>query len=818
MKNTSTKGTIKRRIIAVALSAISVTSFATASFMTASAATAAPYAVCSVRAANGIEEKTAYAALSSGLSSAISILAKTNPFTALIANSLIGSLKAVYEYNPSAPTTKDVLDTLKKLSDSINEKHEIEMTEINKVFLKGNIDSCLDNYRVIKGANKTVAATLSRIDDLDNCSIDLCREIVKITNDYSDFNASFARMTEYLDPDGTSEDSLMVKYMEYMKTQTSDATVIKENAEKFINLVAGQYLLAYMFKITGYAAQIRITKLENAEKSSDTEDEKKAKQLAIKEITVSRQSVVDSMTNTDVAPALKKVKSFLDDLKSLDTASVIINGNETHCYSIVDAWVQAVKSNGKAVIKLDKDIVANDFEKLSHTCVNASKFIKNGALYLENENSEITLDLNGHTLLNEKGEAVNINNCKSFKVISSADKKGTLGGLRAEGSRDNKITVDISNTVISGGSETGIYANHAVDKLTVNNCIIRNYTNSGIKLYDDSKYRYAEINNCVFENNSAEKGGAIHNDSFNATVNNCQFLNNKSSDNGGAIYYEGYYYHYMKKVYSIGEMTVNNSTFSGNSGKCGGAVYIGFENKNGKINSCSFTGNKAYSHGGAVCSTKNTEINFSNFRNNYASSDGGAVCYLTDISASIRNSEFYNNSCGSDGGAISVWAHTDADIYNCKIENNSCGGNGGGVYFGALSSPTAQHQLNTVTITNNTCGNEGGGIYCNTSTGAAGDVNLYRTVIIRDNHNNDGASSNARMICASGKKAVFYVRSTFDLNNSCIYVSSNKNDTAVVSLSSGRSESYKAQAEPFHADGGKLERGSIYNGTVYYYN
>lgn len=155
---------------------------------------------------------------------------------------------------------------------------------------------------------------------------------------------------------------------------------------------------------------------------------------------------------------------------------------------------------------------------------------------------------------------------------------------------------------------------------------------------------------------------------------------------------------------------------------------------------------------------------------------------------------------------------------NCDIKSNSSGGNGGGVYFGAISDPSTQHQLNNVTITNNTCGKEGGGIYCNTQAFAAGDVNLYNVVIIKDNHKANGTDSNARMVYAAAKKAVFYVRSSFNLNNSYIAVSSNSNNTAVVSLSSSRSESYSTQATPFHADGGSLARGKIYNGTVYYYN
>lgn len=823
----TTTGTIKRRIIAVALTAITLSSIGAMSLSTVSAAAdnSALSATVNANAVKSMSDytsnisgsKTAYSILKSGLATAISVLSKSNPFTAIIANSIIGGLSSVFESGSQGPSTQDIMDTLKQLSNQIEVYHEKEMTEINKGFLEQNIDSYLDNYRVLKGANKEVLAAISNVKDIDNCSVELCKKIMNMTTKYSDFNASFDKMTSYFTPDGTSSKSIIDKYIDYMKLKTSDSVVIKENAEKFVDLVAGQYVLSCCVKLTGYAAEIRKVKLQNTINKGDSKKVKDKKNKTVKDIIESNQGIVDSLIKNDLKPVLDAVQKFKDSLDSVDSATI----NNTHYHSIVDAWAYAVNSNGKVTIKLNKDITADDFANISHVTTNTSNYIQNGALYLNNKNSEITIDLNGHTLLNSKGEAIIVNNCKSLKITSTANEKGTVGGIKAEGDSSNNSSIEISNAVIKGGSKTGVYADSSVETLTLNNCIIQNYTESALNVNNTvySEQRYAYVNNCVFENNSGINGGAINNYSFIVSVNGSRFTNNKASSDGGAVYYKAHYYcidnnHSMV----IGGMGLKNSTFENNTGSSGGAVYIGTDNDYGEIDNCTFANNTAYSHGGAIISTSKAKINSSSFRSNRASSDGGAVCFKTDTSASIRNSGFFNNSCGSDGGAISVWAHTDADIYNCEIKNNTCGGKGGGVYFGVLSSPCTQHQLNTVTITGNTCGNDGGGIYCNASAFSAADVNLYRTVIIKDNKKSDGSSSNAKMIYSSAKKAVLCVRDNFDINNSCIYVTSSSNNTAVVSLCSGKSASYAEQAAPFHADHGSLKRGTFYNGTIYYYD
>lgn len=425
MKKTNQTGSIKRRLIAIVLSAITVASFGSATLVSASAATsnttinAAVNMSTSRAIANKVDnidaKKTAYSVITSGLETVIGKIVDTNIFAGIIVNGLFGGFKSIYEADEESPSTQDILDTLQMLSNQIEANHEKELTELNRGFLNQSIDGYLDSYRVLKGANKNVLAALSEIKDVDNCSVELCNKTIKMTNEYSDFEAAFDKMSSYLSPDSTSEKSLLDKYIEYMKTKTTDPLVIKENAEQFANLVAGQYVLAYTMKLTGYSAEIKKVEIKNEIKPDDSDYIKTKKQKAIDDIINSNKGIVKSMTATDLKNTVYSVTEFKNSLDSLDFATVTFNDKESHYYSLLDAWVAAINSNGKATVTLNQDIKTGDFASIEHLTTGTSQYCKNGALLLNNAESEITLDLNGHTLLNENGEAILINNCKSFK-------------------------------------------------------------------------------------------------------------------------------------------------------------------------------------------------------------------------------------------------------------------------------------------------------------------------------------------------------------------------------------------------------------------
>ena len=100
-------------------------------------------------------------------------------------------------------------------------------------------------------------------------------------------------------------------------------------------------------------------------------------------------------------------------------------------------------------------------------------------------------------------------------------------------------------------------------------------------------------------------------------------------------------------------LNIENSVFSENTAKKGGAIYI--EGGSVTINKCKFLGNK----------TTNTSGN-----------DGGGALWIakTNSLCTISNSEFKGNVSAADGGAIQVYTGVgaaDVKIENCLFENNS---------------------------------------------------------------------------------------------------------------------------------------------------
>lgn len=172
MKKTNQAGPFKRRLTAIILSAITVASFGSATLVSASAATSNATISAAVnmnankamasKVKNSDAGKTAYAVITSGLDTVVSKIAETNIFAGIIVNGLFGGFKAIYE-DENEPSTQDILDKLKELSNQIEANHEKELTELNRGFLNQSIDGYLDSYRVLKGANKSVLAALSEI-------------------------------------------------------------------------------------------------------------------------------------------------------------------------------------------------------------------------------------------------------------------------------------------------------------------------------------------------------------------------------------------------------------------------------------------------------------------------------------------------------------------------------------------------------------------------------------------------------------------------------------------------------------------------------
>jgi predicted outer membrane repeat protein len=130
-------------------------------------------------------------------------------------------------------------------------------------------------------------------------------------------------------------------------------------------------------------------------------------------------------------------------------------------------------------------------------------------------------------------------------------------------------------------------------------------------------------------------------------------------------------------------LTVNNSTFSGNSAGDGGAIYMNQGTLN--VNNSTFSGNSSSGYGGAI-DTFYGSVNVTNstFYNNTATNIGGALNSYNNFQMSVTNSTFYQNSSAT-GGTISSLYNT-VNLYNTIVANTTAGGDCYGILGGTFSA------------------------------------------------------------------------------------------------------------------------------------
>ncbi|MBR6024094.1 MAG: hypothetical protein IK044_03910 [Methanobrevibacter sp.] len=217
---------------------------------------------------------------------------------------------------------------------------------------------------------------------------------------------------------------------------------------------------------------------------------------------------------------------------------------------------------------------------------------------------------------------------------------------------DDSTDYELGDGIVINKTDFTIYGNgHSIDaksqarifdirgdNITIFNLIfINGYANkSGGAIISD---RNVNLIDCLFENNTAENGGAV-----------C-FINEKY---GGALNFQ-----------KGGEtddviVSIENCNFTGNIGKKGGAIY---SNATLTLNNTTFIGNNATGGGGALYIYNETQITNCLFMNNSAIS--GGVTYLKSESIIINST--FANSMGKYGSA--VYAEATVIISDSVFEN-----------------------------------------------------------------------------------------------------------------------------------------------------
>jgi len=282
-------------------------------------------------------------------------------------------------------------------------------------------------------------------------------------------------------------------------------------------------------------------------------------------------------------------------------------------------------------------------------------------------------------------------------VTSNAD-NGAAGTLRSavqQARKNDTIEIDTTQTIVltQGQIVINMGQNLTIEAATNTTATISGGFTSRIFEVDAS----VTLNHLDLINGHVSgpaDGGAVLDFVGNLTVNNCSFSGNSAVDRGGAIADAG------------GNLTVNNCTFSGNTANgtapytgLGGAIAaypsganISTAYPTVSINNSTFSGNTATDGGaiydsGMLFNAKKPQMAISgcSFSGNSAT-NGGAV-YLDpgcSENVTISNTSFLNNTATQQGGAIyappGVLLTVTQDTFSGNTPNNIYGSytDGGG--------------------------------------------------------------------------------------------------------------------------------------------
>ncbi|WP_407433088.1 C1 family peptidase, partial [Methanobrevibacter sp.] len=222
-----------------------------------------------------------------------------------------------------------------------------------------------------------------------------------------------------------------------------------------------------------------------------------------------------------------------------------------------------------------------------------------------------------------------------------------------------------------------------------------------------------KLTNCIFKNNTADRGGAIFS-LIGGELINCTFINNKARFDGGAIFTPN------------NQMLVHDSKFINNTAsREGGAVY---SMANLLLNNSDLKYNNAYCGGAAYIVNTQLVILNSNFTNNYATSYGGAIISTNSPYFYMRGARFVNDTSNSSAGAVySIYSKNhfyDSVFVNCSslIGGAVCDLHSSSIYSNlnftdnmATEGGAVYKMYNTTSISGSTFNSnkaiEGGGLY-----------------------------------------------------------------------------------------------------------
>ena len=226
----------------------------------------------------------------------------------------------------------------------------------------------------------------------------------------------------------------------------------------------------------------------------------------------------------------------------------------------------------------------------------------------------------------------------------------------------SNTTLFISQSTFYNNSGAITGTSHCEVNVT-NSSFIQNKASEGGSLHI-TMAAIVYLQNCSFIENAALKGGAVAAVNSDVKVFSCRFLRNKAR-NGGVIAISG-------------NLVLNNSLISHNIADLNGGVLYLDINSIVNIIATTFTGNRAFIHGG--------------------------VLSMTGCTAKVLNSSFVSNQAGINGGVIDAQYSSIIDISHTTCHGNRATNGHGGVVHARVNTKVYVH--NSIFVKNfaHTCG------------------------------------------------------------------------------------------------------------------
>ena len=330
-------------------------------------------------------------------------------------------------------------------------------------------------------------------------------------------------------------------------------------------------------------------------------------------------------------------------------------------------------------------------------------------------------------------------------------------------------TVNISSSSFESNTAKvgGAIFSQLGSNITINNCTFINNSVTGCSDHCGNRYSYG----CTVDDRC--HGGALFIDiGCTVTAHNSTFMNNTAGYAGGAIaLFQGTFLDSAHNMFSSNragtlggaisaydrsKITIDNSHYSNNTGRYGGAIYTQcrrYRYCSITVGNSSFDNNEAGWSGGVMYAYYRSSITVGNssFDNNEAGSAGGVMHARYSSSITVGNSSFDNNEAGWSGGVMYAYSRSSITVGNSSFDNNEAGSVGGVMHARYSSSITVGNS----SFDNNEAGSEGGVMHARYSSSIT---------VGNSSFNNNEAGWSGGVMYAYSRSSITVGNSSFDNN------------------------------------------------------